>query len=525
MAYKHSKLDRSNIGWFENDNSCASLHRIRLENGNLRALSPFEISFSYPISAIAGENGTGKSTILAMAACAFHNSSRGYKTNGRKFPYYTFSDFFIQSSEELPPQGVTIRYQIRYNHWRRSEPGLRWQVRRKKINGKWNNYDSSVPRNVIYFGIQRVVPHYERSAHRSYRTLFRQDSTNIEIQKRICAIAGRIIGKNYGEFKLLKHSKYSLPLALSNGVRYSGFNMGAGESAVFDILTALFDAGKHTLLIIDEIELGLHEKAQRIFMEELKKLCDELHCQIICSTHSPIVLDALPPEGRFFIEDGIEHTHITPCISPRFACCKLSGRNAGELNIFVEDDVAKSILQTCLPHTLRSRINIHEIGSSEAVLRQLSAYYLEKRNDCLAILDGDKQSEKESAKGKIAAYTEASTEEAKESVKSWSANRLLYLPDTAWPEKMLINHVQYLYALGGLSSLLESEWGISDAVNILTVLDNGLLAGKHNEFYAIGKHLELEDSVVMNDIVKFIKREDSTFLTSLIKTIADFMEQ
>ena len=69
--------------------------------------------------------------------------------------------------------------------------------------------------------------------------------------------------------------------------------MGAGENAVFSLLIELFSAGKNTLLVIDEIELGLHESAQKRLIQELKKLCLELHCQIICSTHSCTILDYL----------------------------------------------------------------------------------------------------------------------------------------------------------------------------------------------------------------------------------------
>ena len=54
-----------------------------------------------------------------------------------------------------------------------------------------------------------------------------------------------------------------------------------GESAVFEILTALFEAGKGSLLIIDELELGLHEQAQIRFVYELKELCKEYRCQVV----------------------------------------------------------------------------------------------------------------------------------------------------------------------------------------------------------------------------------------------------
>ena len=46
--------------------------------------------------------------------------------------------------------------------------------------------------------------------------------------------------------------------------------MGAGENAVISILLELLLAGAGTLLVIDEIELGLHAKAQKEFITILK---------------------------------------------------------------------------------------------------------------------------------------------------------------------------------------------------------------------------------------------------------------
>ena len=66
--------------------------------------------------------------------------------------------------------------------------------------------------------------------------------------------------------------------------------MGAGENAVISILLELLLAGAGTLLVIDEIELGLHAKAQKEFITVLKEICRSNKCQEICSTHSDIIL-------------------------------------------------------------------------------------------------------------------------------------------------------------------------------------------------------------------------------------------
>ncbi len=93
MRYRRSAIDEKNFKWFDNDITRATLKAIHLEEGRLRGLSPFMVEFEYPIAAFAGENGSGKSTLLALASCAYHNRSSGYKQIENKRNYYTFSDF------------------------------------------------------------------------------------------------------------------------------------------------------------------------------------------------------------------------------------------------------------------------------------------------------------------------------------------------------------------------------------------------------------------------------------------------
>lgn len=125
---------------------------------------------------------------------------------------------------------------------------------------------------------------------------------------------------------------------------YSGFNTGAGENAVFSLLIELFSAGKNTLLVIDEIELGLHESAKNRLIQELKKLCLELHCQMICSTHSCTILDCLPPEGRFYLESVDGMTNIFSNISSEYATGKLS---AGEKRNYLFTPKMKLVVAFC----------------------------------------------------------------------------------------------------------------------------------------------------------------------------------
>lgn len=58
MGYKYSQLDKENLKWFEADNTRQTLESIDLYEGRIRSLKPCSLEFEYPISAIAGKNGS-----------------------------------------------------------------------------------------------------------------------------------------------------------------------------------------------------------------------------------------------------------------------------------------------------------------------------------------------------------------------------------------------------------------------------------------------------------------------------------
>ena len=498
---------------------------ISLEKGNIRGVGQMRAGFDYPISAFAGSNGSGKSTLLALAACAFHNSKDGFTPPLRSQTYYTFRDFFVQADDELPPDGVIIRYGFRHNNWSgKSKEGLKYQARTKRKGGRWNDYHTRVNRNVIYFGVQRVVPHFERSVSKSYRSRFKPGDLSEANRTRIAKIAGRIIGKSYDDFDSYQHGKYTLPKVVSSGISYSGFNMGAGESAIFEILIALFRSGQGTLLVIDEIELGLHEKAQRRLIEQLKKLCLEFRCQIICSTHSFAILSCLPPEARFLIEEISGSTVLTKGVSPDFACGKMGKPDSHELDIFVEDDNAAAIVTQMLPHASRKRCKINAIGSHSAVLRQLSSRYMENVNNCVCILDGDQSTNCANAVKRVVDGTEASTGHDKIVATQWAKDRVLFLPGDTWPEKWLLQEAISVLGsdnLFGDMSGTAKAWGLETDDQLREFLEQASLADKHNEFFELAELLELDVDRVRDDICRMLLKNQSSLFSDLAAAVAE----
>jgi predicted ATPase len=521
MKYCETSIDNKLRRWFKGDLTKGLLRGIQLDIGELRGLTSFEITIDFPIFALAGKNGVGKSTILALACCAYHNESNGYHLPKRNTPYYTFSDFFIQHPSELSPQGIRIYYGIAYDKWKKSKSlpegiGIGWQERIKKQRGKWNNYDKRASRNVVFLGIDRIVPHAERGPSRSYSRAFKQTARRgweDEVKKTV----GTILDKKYDDFRYFEHLKYSLPVVTVGKTVYSGFNMGAGENALFEIFSILHDCGKGALLVIDEIELGLHAEAQRKFMNELKRTCLKLNAQVICTTHSREIFEQLPDDARYFVENINGKTKILNGISSDYAFSKLSGIGGGELSVFVEDDVAKSLLTAALPAEHRTRITISAIGSANCLARQLAAIYLHDNDAAvLSIFDGDQRTNEGQLVEHASKMAEISTPDKEVKFNNWIKNKMGYLPGDTWPEAWLMQVGQEVAA--EIATAINS-----DSDSVIEALISGKNAGKHNELYTAGKKLGLERESFMQHIACATARKCADDFTEVVNQIKNML--
>lgn len=291
--------------------------------------------------------------------------------------------------------------------------------------------------------------------------------------------------------------------------------MGAGENALFEVLSVMHAVSEGALVVIDEIELGLHAEAQKKFIQALKELCKQRSLQIICTTHSRDVFSQLPDDARIFIENINGKSVVVSGISPDYAFSKLSAENSQELSIFVEDRVAKSILMAVLPSSIRSRISLEVIGSASALSRQLAANYnRQNRTPILVIFDGDQLNKEKQNLDHAFSMSESMD---KESFKRWMLSQMTYLPGDTWPESWLIQKSsESIEELAKLLSIDEDE--------LKDVLERGLEAGKHNEFNEIGKLIGLDETDALNRFCMNIAQKhicEFSELVTLIKNTLD----
>lgn len=79
--------------------------------------------------------------------------------------------------------------------------------------------------------------------------------------------------------------------------RYSQFHFGAGEASIIETIDRIEQAPPNALVLIEEVENGLHPVAVRLFVNYLKNVARRKRLQILFTTHSQDAVDQLPGEA------------------------------------------------------------------------------------------------------------------------------------------------------------------------------------------------------------------------------------
>ena len=397
MPGRHLNDDERGLAGFWN-NPPPNLKRPYVESisvsGGLRGIGGLLIPFRYPIAALCGKNGVGKSTFLALAALAFHPPSNWNiptwlyqprpKSGGRS--HYTFGDFFLRSGNDQTFDGVSVT-------WRYRGPSTVNPVTFTKTPSRWGRYRSRPVREVAFSSMGRLLSAHETAG---LRTAFAGQPVVVgasQLSSRAMTHLSFIMAKQYTLAEIQEVRRHTLQRARS-GAEFSGFNMGSGESSVITILHALHQMPRGSLLVIEEIESGLHPEAQARLAEVLVRVCLERQTQIICSTHSERFLDALPRQARILISKQGDNHEVFELPSTRFAMYEMLGQIQPELTIYCEDFAARVLIEEALPDNLRIRTTTREVGSNVAVIRQgVSHMRSGHPMSVLCVLDGDSSEE------------------------------------------------------------------------------------------------------------------------------------
>ena len=474
------------------------LLNIKFNEVGLRGVKNTTIEFNYPITAIAGANGIGKTTILQLIACLYHNDDKTHNpyrfSNAKNAkPYYTFGDFFIHFKGEERGEGSFIEYSYETRGKKKNLKKSHTLI--KKI--QWNAYNRRPKRTTDFYGVSRVIPANEFATFRNTFT-----SSAIAFQKgslspKSTEMIKNILNKPLSSVDVNSSDKivnFKLnSINLENGLSYSSFNMGAGEEVIISIISRMVELPDFSIVLIEELELGLHPKAQKLLMEKLFLIVLEKKLQLIFTTHSPFLFDAVPPQGRILLRKPSNKLEVIYKPSSSLAFSELTGETPKELTVYVEDKVAKLILETLLDSATRKRVYIVDVGSRENVVRMVGAHYRnQKLGKAVGVPDGDLT---ESLLIKY--YNKYVLKEGELFDEVFEENRkkmFINLPGDNAPEK---------YMLERLKESEDFARYVDDSDEFVSFIDCEIfLSDHHGLFRVIGEFVGLSEEIVMRDVVR-----------------------
>ncbi|WP_240353936.1 AAA family ATPase [Pectobacterium brasiliense] len=401
---------------------------------NLKCLQDVTIHFtSKKVTAIFGPNGSGKSTILHAMASLYQPEDKGEN--------YRFIDFFPRSPDaEWNGSHLEITHSYRKGkdefhnesdfYGKSEQKGSRWI----KI------YARRPFREVYYIGIGQCVPMIESEKNNNninyITTSLKGEHANILLHK-----ASDILNKRYSSINQheLQNGKTFIGVE-TNGVKYSALSMSAGEQKVFFILDKVFSAGKNALILIDEIDLLLHDKALKRLIEIIAERADDKNIQVVFTTHR---------ESLLSLSDIINIRHIvsmdgkTLCFNETKpdAINRLTGKSEKNIEIFVEDDFSYFIIQhLCSDLKAMRHVAINIFGAASNAFTVIAGLLL-KGDECsnvLLVLDGDEYKTEQSKKDAINKVLTGTDERVKK-LRNIAHTKIkqFNLPDKMQPEKFI----------------------------------------------------------------------------------------
>ncbi len=378
LAEKYSASNRySNFG--------ACLRSVFVDG--FRGIRNLSLEIDYPVIAISGLNGAGKTTLGQLAICAYKvpSSAVAYR---RKY----IKDYFPISLAD--PKPIEDEAMVVY-YYETSDQKKAQEVTVTRANSAWSGYKRQPERHCFYVGFTVYIPKVERADLSVYGGATLQFTEKRKIENDIIAKMARVIGHKYEDllFQGVSHKSKESEIGIASrlGYSYSENNMGFGEGRVLYTIDKLETAPERSLFIIEEPETALHENAQYEFSKYLLDVCDRRRHQIIISTHSSVILDALPSVARKLLVRDKDGVVIRNRISTNQVRSILSSGRVRDLYVCVEDIFAKILLIEILrikSKDLLKVVEVVDVGDKNAV-RECVIFLRKIGKKALAVRDAD----------------------------------------------------------------------------------------------------------------------------------------
>jgi len=378
------------------------------------------------LTAIAGHNCTGKSTLLAILA----NSSEYKKMDGAPLikPLFRadFSDIFKASPLNDPSASnvftitfgksddTDIDVPFRKGWW---ENGTRFRLLPKitetSTDGKERTSEAKMSWPVLFLGLSRLYPLGECSGAPKQRKMSNDEKSAWVLEKKAYILSL----KNLKSTELLSHPDLKSKIFVGDTTdKYDATCNSTGQDNLGQILFALLSFKKLKeyrlrknltwhggLLLIDELDASLHPSAQIRLLDVLHEVASEINLQIIFTTHSLSLLKYYTQ--RKFLREGDQNKIIYLTTSNGALQCQqdlsyddieadMLISNPADFKFpsiitYTEDEEARYFLQAIVAPPLLEKLSLVDLSLSKDTLAKLFKESPEHFEKVLLILDGD----------------------------------------------------------------------------------------------------------------------------------------
>lgn len=376
----------------------------KLHFHQLKRLSELTIHFpAKGVIALMGENGIGKSTVLHSLACLYKPHEYAQVKKGDTGNWWT--DWFIPHTGNLWGGSRLRAYFSDKPEGTEYRKADRWTPRREERRQRYNRF----------IGLRDCMPHIEeeKQTSRFEFELTELDLTEAKRNELVQAASGVLNRRYVAVRKATKKSglRSFLFATVSQGQpavesSYTSHYMGAGEYKVLKLLQEVLRAQNGGLIIIEELEVSIHDAALRRLLLWLIQQAEAKDLQIIISTHWPHIIEfATDIAIRTLWTTGNE----VVCINGHkpTALHRMTGDEADLrlITVWVEDTLAAKIVQQVGANLgISPSLSVKTFGSIENAFSIAAVLELDQRdsNKHLIVLDGDRYTTSEERKERLA---------------------------------------------------------------------------------------------------------------------------
>lgn len=385
-----------------------------------------KIDFDYPVTALVGQNGTNKSSVLRALFGSPNNYSLGslwfstdvdeIKDDGRSRFIYGYYDKATDSIVEVIKTRISKENDPDY--WEPSRPLKSDNMATmpdtilsdNQLKTRWKAID----KNVIYLDFRATISAFDKFFyHSDFHTYPKKDYlrkrsqmlreiidndlkkyrphkgkkdklfVNTLLGKNKVEAISKILGRKYTSIRLIEHCLFTNDKAptiilQSENLKYSEAFAGSGEFAVSILVHKLIDSPNASLILLDEPEVSLHPSAQCQLMEFLSEQAIKKKHQIVISTHSSTIVKDLPKNAikLFCLNDKLGKVDVLQNVSPEESFFIL-GERIEKRTVIVEDRLAKRFVEKALKAGGEALLNSFEVkhfpGGAGSIFQTLAA--------------------------------------------------------------------------------------------------------------------------------------------------------